>query len=179
MDKAIPGPGTYSIPAKIGNEASKYSLRGRNLNHRKLRSLTFIVMLTTVRQNPGPGAYDPPSSLQANGKYFEAKLKNSGAPTFSLPSLQRFKEKLDYRPGPGAYNLKVGISDSTSFYLSTFTSPKTRTFYHSDRKTIDITKDAKSKFYHFYSNVVIDLPGPGNYKMPSDFGHYEAKNSVS
>lgn len=67
-------------------------------------------------------------------------------------------------PGPGAYTLKVGIGDTASSFLSTFTSPKTRTFYHSDRKTIDIPKH------------IMNLPGPGNYKLPSEFGHYESKN---
>ena len=33
VDKAIPGPGAYSIPAKVGNEAHKYSLLGRSANH--------------------------------------------------------------------------------------------------------------------------------------------------
>ncbi|MFS8160366.1 MAG: hypothetical protein ACMG6E_09205 [Candidatus Roizmanbacteria bacterium] len=32
-DKSIPGPGTYVVPPKIGNEAKKYSLYGRNANH--------------------------------------------------------------------------------------------------------------------------------------------------
>lgn len=47
-DKSIPGPGTYTVPPKIGNEASKYSLHGRTANH---------VMLTSSRFVPGPGAY--------------------------------------------------------------------------------------------------------------------------
>lgn len=50
-------------------------------------------------------------------------------------------------PGPGAYTLKVGIGDTASSFLSTFTSPKTRTFYHSDRKTIDIPKHIMSNKY--------------------------------
>ncbi len=34
-DKSIPGPGTYVVPPKIGNEAKKYSIYGRNANHSK------------------------------------------------------------------------------------------------------------------------------------------------
>jgi len=30
-----------------------------------------------------------------------------------------------------------------------------------------------------YSNIYIDLPGPGNYRLPSEFGHYESKNKFS
>ena len=35
IDKSIPGPGTYVIQPKIGNEASKYSMKGRTINHCK------------------------------------------------------------------------------------------------------------------------------------------------
>ena len=95
---------------------------------------------------PGPGAYDPKTTLSPNGSYMIAGIPNSKAPSFSLPSLPRFREsRLDQKPGPGAYNLKVGISDSAASFISTFKSPKVRTFYHSDRKTIDIPKDSSSK----------------------------------
>ena len=105
-----------------------------------------IVMLTTTRHNPGPGAYDPKTGTTPNGEYFVAGIHNSKAPTFSLPSLPRFKqEKKDTKPGPGTYSLHVGISDPSATFISTFRSPKVRTFYHSDRKTIDITKDQRSK----------------------------------
>lgn len=105
----------------------------------------LIVMLTTTRHNPGPGAYDPKVTINPHGTYYVATIPNSKAPTFSLPSLPRFKQsRLDTKPGPGAYNLKTGIADNASTFLSTFKSPKVRTFYHSDRKTIDISKDHKS-----------------------------------
>ena len=59
--------------------------------------------------------------------------------------------------------MKIGIGDGSSQFVSTFKSPKARTFYHSDRKTIEISKDTRS------------MPGPGNYRLPSEFGHYESK----
>lgn len=102
-------------------------------------------MLTTARHNPGPGAYEPKTAISATGSYLVAGLKNSKAPCFSLPSLPRFNyEKRERSPGPGAYNLKIGVGDSASQFISTFTSPKTRTFYHSDRKTIDIPSQIRS-----------------------------------
>ena len=107
-------------------------------------------MLTTTRHNPGPGAYDPKTSFDPSGNYFVSSISNSKAPTFSLPSLPRFSHsKLDTKPGPGAYTLKTGVGDTGSNFISTFKSPKTRTFYHSDRKTIDITKDQRSKIIRF------------------------------
>jgi len=39
LDKSIPGPGTYVIPPKIGAEASKYSMKGRTINHCKYHNL--------------------------------------------------------------------------------------------------------------------------------------------
>jgi len=91
------------VPAKVGNEAKKYSIYGRNANH---------IMLTSTRHNPGPGAYEPKTFTNSHGNYFVSSIKNTGAPTFSLPSLSRFSiGKPDEVPGPGAYTLKVGISD--------------------------------------------------------------------
>jgi hypothetical protein len=108
--------------------------------------MPFIVMLTTQRYNPGPGAYEPKNSITPSGSYFVSTIKNSGAPSFSLPSLPRFDAKKKAAiPGPGAYSLKVGISDPSSQFISTFKSPKTRTFYHADRRTIEIPNDFKSK----------------------------------
>jgi Sperm-tail PG-rich repeat len=104
--------------------------------------------LTTIRQNPGPGTYEPKANVDKVGKCFISTIKNTGAPSFSLPSLPRFQhEKNENVPGPGAYSLKIGISDPAHQFMSSFRSPKTRTFYHSDRKTIDIPNDARSKNY--------------------------------
>jgi len=91
-------------------------------------------MLTSTRFNPGPGSYDPKTNFNPNGTYFVASIHNSKAPTFSLPSLPRFKDdKSGSRPGPGSYQFKVGIADPASSFVSTFRSPKVRSFYHSDR----------------------------------------------
>lgn len=146
-DKAIPGPGTYTVTPKIGNEAKKYSIYGRTQNHCNIQYPIFIhlVNLTTQRNNPGPGAYEPKIGISSNGVYLVSGYKNSRAPNFSLPTLSRFAYgKNENVPGPGTYGLKTGISDANSNFLSTFRSPKTRTFYHSDRKTIDIPSYSKS-----------------------------------
>ena len=141
----------------VGKESKKYSLYGRTPNH---------LLLTTIRQNPGPGAYTPAVNINKDGKYFVSSIKSSGAPSFSLPSLERFKvdNRTRFVPGPGQYDLKIGIGDPTSTFMSNFKSPKTRTFYHADRKTIDIPDDHKK------------FPGPGNYRQPSEFGQYESKH---
>ena len=38
-DLSLPGPGTYSIKPKLGNESLKFSIYGRNGNHCKLVSI--------------------------------------------------------------------------------------------------------------------------------------------
>jgi hypothetical protein len=50
-------------------------------------------MLTSTRHNPGPGAYEPKTNLSATGNYFIGHCKNSLAPSFSLPSLKRWKQE--------------------------------------------------------------------------------------
>ena len=135
------------------------------------------MLLTSTRHNPGPGAYEPKTTISANGNYFISGMKNSKAPLFTLPSLDRFiYDKKERAPGPGAYSLKTGISDPAASFISTFKSPKTRTFYHSDRKTIDIPSSVKSIFILFNQINSLDQPGPGNYRLPSEFGHYESKS---
>jgi len=82
-DKSIPGPGAYQIQPKIGNEAQKFTIKGRTANH---------LVLTSARHVPGPGAYDPKTTLSPTGSYMIAGIPNSKAPAFSLPSLPRFRE---------------------------------------------------------------------------------------
>jgi hypothetical protein len=50
----------------------------------------LLVLLTTIRQNPGPGTYEPKANVDKVGKCFISTIKNTGAPSFSLPSLPRF-----------------------------------------------------------------------------------------
>ena len=65
--------------------------------------LIQLVLMTTVRLNPGPGAYEPKNQMNQTGQYLIAGVKNSKAPTFSLPSLKRFSvnDKHKNIPGPG------------------------------------------------------------------------------
>ncbi len=51
-------------------------------------------------------------------------------------------------------------------------NPAIRTFYHSDRRIFEISKDAASNLYSF-RNFYLGIPGPGEYVAPSEFGQYE------
>lgn len=107
-------------------------------------------MIGATRHNPGPGAYEPKTNISPTGNYCLSTMKNSLAPSFSLPSLSKLHNKggKSNMPGPGTYDMK-GIADVSSSFLSTYTGPKARTFYHFDRKTIDIPKSVKSKNLNF------------------------------
>lgn len=106
-----------------------------------LTSLLIIVMLTSVRFNPGPGAYEPKNTITPTGEYYVSNMKNSGAPHFSLPKVSPgHNTKKDGSPGPGSYSIKTGLSDDNAHFISTIKGPKAKTFYHFDRKTIDIPK---------------------------------------
>lgn len=65
-------------------------------------------------------------------------------------------------PGPGTYNPDGGMNKTGSYFLSKFMSSLCRTHYHYDRNTLLVGKS-------------VQTPGPGNYRLPSDFGYYEAK----
>ena len=42
-----------------------------------------------------------------------------------------------------------------------------RTFYHHNRNQLQLISDAATK---------TPTPGPGEYRLPSDFGYYESKD---
>lgn len=58
------------------------------------------------------------------------------------------------------------MNKTGSYFVSKFMSSMCRTHYHSERKTLSPNTNTKT-------------PGPGNYRLPSDFGYYEAKKKLS
>ena len=57
--------------------------------------------------------------------------------------------------------------------LSTFQTPAASSFYNSERRLFKIAKDSHSKIITLLTSV--ELPGPGEYQAPSEFGIYESK----
>ena len=66
-------------------------------------------------------------------------------------------------PGPGQYETLLGMNKTGSYFISKFMSSMCRTHYHSERNTM------------LGKKTNVNSPGPGNYRLPSDFGYYEAK----
>lgn len=63
-------------------------------------------------------------------------------------------------PAPNKYNINTGIQGDGRHFVSSLKSSMCRSFPHEKRET-----GAFQKF---------KTPGPGQYRMPSEFGHYEA-----
>ena len=154
-DPAVPGPGTYSIRKPAGTELPKFTIRQRTSYDQPFKS----------DGNPGPGAYAPKTGLSLKGTYFISKFKDSGASTFSPKSSIRFKPfnktTLAF-PGPGTYKPKYEMTPEGDYFVSTYKSSNCRTFSTSARDS--------SPAKH-----ALDVPGPGSYRLPSEFGYYASK----
>lgn len=114
---------------------------------------------------PGPGAYEPPNSINKKGNYFNSKFTSSKCTLFNPPNSKRFKmftRNTEKFPGPGEYSPASSISKDGNYFLSKFKSSNCRTFYHYNRDTISTLGKRK------------DMPGPGMYRLPSEFGYYES-----
>jgi len=149
-EKSSPGPAAYDT-RELNKTMHSYSFRPR----------TTIESLTSPKYVPGPGTYVPAPSLNDRGRYLNSKFKNSCATLFSPPRSKRFEELKPGYPGPGTYENPPSIKEDGSYFVSKFRSSFCRTFSHSIRKNPAIPS---------FSNG----PGPGSYKLPSEFGHYEA-----
>jgi hypothetical protein len=68
-------------------------------------------------------------------------------------------------PGPGGYTPKGQMAPKGDYFISKLKGSQCRTFYHFDRST-KLTPNQTA------------TPGPGSYRLPSDFGHYESKNKA-
>ena len=156
-DPAVPGPGAYSIRKPAGTDLPKFTIRQRTSYDQPFRS----------DSNPGPGAYAPKTGISAKGSYFISKYKDSGVSSFSPKSSIRFKPfnktTLAF-PGPGTYKPKFELAPKGDYFVSTYKSSMCRTFSTSPRDSSPAQK-------------ALDVPGPGSYRLPSEFGYYESKRA--
>lgn len=104
----------------------------------------------------------PVFSLSAKGKYFLAKHQNSCVRNFNH-SAGRGRTLHILTPGPGMYEEKQEMSPEGKYFVSKIHNSQARRFGTSNRQPLA----PKSS-----------TPGPGNYRIPSEFGHYLAKNSA-
>lgn len=100
--------------------------------------------------------------MPKTGNYVVSSWKNTKASTFAPNSLSRFGHRnlsTSNLPGPGHYEPKPSLNDKGEYFVSKFQSSSSRKFGRSQR----VLMKTESNF-----------PGPGTYRAPSEFGHYES-----
>lgn len=127
-------------------------------------------------RSPGPCAYNTVLTINPIGKYAVSHYKNSLARAFdpacskrfaSMPPRLTFVATLKQRaPGPGTYAPKDGISAQGDYFVSTMKSSKAQHFAKGPRNASLATASRTS------------TPGPGSYRVPSEFGYYEIGTST-
>merc|ERR1711879_212193 len=91
--------------------------------------------------------------------------KNSGACIISPSKSSRFPPiRAGNEPGPGQYDTKLGLKPGGFYYISKYKSNLARSFGTSGNRAISTDRR--------------DVPGPGSYRIPSDFGYYEPMKST-
>ena len=145
-----PAPGKYDI--KGTRSTINYSLSAK-IEHPDKEKINV----------PGPGQYPSTFTLNKDGKYFQARYKNSCVRDFGrvLGRCQTAENKL---PGPGAYDVTThqDISPKGKYCLSNSQNCLARSFGSSMRGDMSLNRQT---------------PGPGNYRIPSEFGYYASKKS--
>jgi len=113
---------------------------------------------------PGPGTYEETLVLDPKG-YTSSRVPNPKRTTLSLKE-GRFHDSSTDRlsigtitPGPGHYRDRNIMNKEGQYVLSTNRSDGQRPFLQ-DKRELKLEGNRYT-------------PGPGNYRMPSDFGHYD------
>lgn len=77
------------------------------------------------------------------------------------------------------------MSSTGNYFNSKFENSRVRSFSHTDKNfglggIYENCKEAGNQFYKiivkFIINILEKVPGPGSYRLNSDFGQYESKN---
>lgn len=147
-----PGPGTYEKDSNLLANKLAYTFNGKM--YKEDREKMKI---------PGPGKYPVTFCISETGNYFLSKYKNSGVKNFSKLD-NRCKTTENRVPGPGHYDTSKADLSPTGRYV-----------------TSKIHNCLNRRFEGFSGRGEIadrkNTPGPGNYKLPSDFGHYVSKKT--
>lgn len=155
----MPGPGAYEVRKPPGKDSLKISLSFR-LN-KSNSSKCFAEM-------PGPGQYKVATDAKYDGKLLSSQLRNSASIKFDK-SPRFIKKKIEEKPGPGTYKSITSFNGQGYCFLSTVRSSSARS----------ILSKVKNNPKHNQSNIILILaPGPGYYRIPSEFGIYVSKKAI-
>lgn len=151
--RQVPGPGQY--------EHNKETLSPVKFSLRK-KPMDFIEEKLSYKNNPGPGSYEAIDLDPKSGRFKVAKYGDSKFSKIE-PNKPRFQNMHStITPSSFHYQEKDGMNSTGKYILSKNKGNGIRSFSSSKRLTfIDDTRKS-----------VKNLPGPGNYDKPSDFGIY-------
>lgn len=152
LDKNIPGPGKIDITKPFGNDAYKFTMGSRGFDSIRKKN----------RNDPGPGDYKL-ISINKDGKYPISNFQNTFAISFGLSKEKRFNyNSKNASPAPNHYNIK-GLIDGKGFIFSSKYKSQNA------NSLVGKGKDISTKFTNYKT------PGPGTYRVFSEFGIYEGK----
>lgn len=163
IDKNVPGPAKYLTYKPFGSEAPKYSMTGKGID----------IMKKVKSKEPGPGEYKH-MTMTIEGKYPLSKFRNTATITFGINKEKRFNYNVKEKtPGPDSYNIKNMIDGKGFIYPSRFRSATASSITGKG-------KDLSTKYTNYKSKINLILaPGPGSYRIFSEFGIYEKERVTS
>ena len=143
----IPGPGTYNPALLKSYQTVSFHIKPES----KKSPLSEI----------GPGSYKINSTFEPNKPIFNSKHQSVKGVKFGNPSKISKNKDENSNYLPPVYDMTYAINVKGNYYNSKYSNSKCRSFGKS-------TRDSKGK-----ANMT---PGPGQYKMPSEFGLYQSSN---
>jgi hypothetical protein len=154
------GPGYYNILRPFGSDALKFTMKGRidgKKDDKKKKD---------ENENKDSKQQEEESYSLKNkaGKYVLSNMINMPTFNFGDKNQARFKYKYSDTPGP-APKLKEGEEEKPFFGRPHFNSK-----YRSNN---GITISGRTKQIDSRSNY----PGPGSYRLPSEWGQYQSKDA--
>ena len=150
IDKNTPGVGSYELRKDFGKDALKFSIFGREWDHRKKSPMNAFI-------TPGPGYYEEVLKTNEKGRYSSSIYENTRQIKFIYP--ERYKTVKNNNPPPWAYNLGTMFNRTGMQFTSKFNST--------------IAKTMSNRPKNFYlPDKTSSYPGPGAYDSFSDFNGY-------
>ena len=105
IDKNTPGVGTYELRKDFGKDALKFSIFGREWDHRKKSPMNAFITPGPKNNNPPPWAYNLGTMFNRTGMQFTSKFNSTIAKTMSnRPKNFYLPDKTSSYPGPGTYD---------------------------------------------------------------------------
>ena len=169
IDLQVPGPGKYFLPKPFGWDAPKFTMKGKHddaktkvknyqkiVEEEKLKKKEYNELIEKVKKNEKK--LPIPLEMNNQGKYPVSTYRNINSLRFDKQKEKRFNYTYNQFPGPGKYDTKPLLG---KIYDSKYQTFDGFTIYGRYK-----VKDSRQNY-----------PGPGSYKLPSDFGIYVNKNA--